>query len=105
MHDVLILGGGPGGSTTAALIKKYRPELSVLVIERENFPRDHIGESQLPPVSGLLHEMGCWDKVERGGFPVKIGGTFTWGKTTDPWVFAFLPDEQVPEIRKVVRPG
>lgn len=105
MHDVLILGGGPAGSTTAALLKKYMPSLSVLVVERERFPRDHIGESQLPPISALLDEMGCWDKVERGGFPVKIGGTFTWGQTTEPWVFAFLPDEAVPEISKVVRPG
>ena len=103
MHDVLILGGGPGGSTTAVLLKKYAPELSVLVVERERFPRDHIGESQLPPVSALLEEMGCWDAVERGGFPIKIGATYTWGRTTEPWVFEFLPIEQVPD--QVVRPG
>ena len=103
MHDVLIIGGGPGGSTTAALLKKYAPGLSVLVLERERFPRDHIGESQLPPISSVLQEMGVWAKVEAAGFPIKIGATYTWGKTTEPWVFEFLPVAHVPE--RVERPG
>ena len=103
MHDVLIIGGGPGGSTTGALLKKYAPDLSVLIVEREVFPRDHIGESQLPPISAVLQEMGAWQKVEAAGFPIKIGATYTWGKTTEPWVFEFLPVAHVPE--RVERPG
>lgn len=103
MYDVAIIGGGPGGSNTAALLKKYRPGLSILILEKEVFPREHVGESQLPPISAVLHEMGCWEKVEAAGFPVKIGATYTWGRTTDPWVFGFLPDEDVPADPK--RPG
>ena len=85
--DVIVIGGGPGGSTAATLIRKYAPELSVLVLEREKFPRDHIGESQLPGVCFVLHEMGVWDDVERAGFPIKIGATFKWGNTDDLWDF------------------
>jgi flavin-dependent dehydrogenase len=103
MYDVAIIGGGPGGSTTAGLLKKYRPELSVLVLEKERFPREHVGESQLPPISAVLHELGAWEKVEAAGFPLKIGATYTWGRTVDPWVFQFLPLRDVPV--EVERPG
>lgn len=89
--DVAIIGGGPGGSTLACLLKKHNPALRVLVLEKEKFPRDHIGESQLPPIGKVLIEMGCWDKVEAAGFPIKVGVTFTWGKTTDPWDFHLFP--------------
>lgn len=94
--DVAIIGGGPGGSTLGSLLKKYAPDLRVVILEKESFPRDHVGESQLPPIGAILHEMGAWEKVERAGFPVKIGATYTWGKTVDPWVFEFLPVEQIP---------
>src|SRR5690606_7335373 len=86
-YDVVIVGGGPGGSTAAALIKKYAPELSVAIIEREVFPREHVGESQLPAIGSILHEMGVWDKIEAANFVIKLGATYTWGKTRDPWVF------------------
>ncbi len=101
--DVAIIGGGPGGSTTGCLLKKYDPKLKVVILEREKFPREHIGESQLPPIGRILEEMGCWDKVEAAGFPIKIGVTYTWGQTVDPWAFEFLPLTQVPEAPQ--RPG
>ena len=101
--DVAIIGGGPGGSTTGALLRKYNPGLSVGIFEREVFPRDHIGESHLPPISMILDEMGVWDRVERAGFPIKLGATYTWGKTTEPWVFGFLPEAEIPA--DPVRPG
>ena len=89
--DVAIIGGGPGGSTCGTLLKKYAPDLRVGIFERETFPRDHVGESQLPTISAVLHEMGAWDKVEAAGFPVKIGATYRWGKSDDLWDFHFLP--------------
>lgn len=95
--DVAIIGGGPGGSTTAAYLRKHDPRLRVLVLERERFPRDHIGESQLPAIGRVLHEIGAWDKVEAAGFPVKIGASYTWGQTRDPWEFEFMPITQIPE--------
>lgn len=89
--DVAIIGGGPGGSTTGVLLKKYAPNLRVRIFEREKFPREHVGESQLPPISDVLAEMGCWDKVEAANFPIKIGATFRWGSTPELWDFEFLP--------------
>ncbi len=89
--DVAVIGGGPGGSTLGALLKKYEPKLSVCIFEREKFPRDHVGESQLPPISAVLDEMGCWDAVEAANFPIKVGATFRWGKKPVLWDFEFLP--------------
>lgn len=91
MHDVVIIGGGPAGSTTASMLKKYNPKLDVLVLEREKFPREHVGESQLPPIGPILNEMGVWDKVEAANFPIKIGATFRWGNTRDLWDFQLYP--------------
>jgi flavin-dependent dehydrogenase len=91
MRDVAIIGGGPGGSTLSALLKKYRPDMDVVVLEREKFPREHVGESQLPPIGAILDEMGCWDKVEAANFPIKIGATYRWGNTRDLWDFELYP--------------
>ncbi|MCA9311078.1 MAG: tryptophan 7-halogenase [Phycisphaerales bacterium] len=96
-YDVLIIGGGPAGSTTGGFLRKYNPDLRVLILERENFPRDHVGESQLPPIGRILDELGAWEKVEAAKFPIKIGASYTWGKTVDPWEFEFLPLGEVPE--------
>jgi flavin-dependent dehydrogenase len=89
--DVAIIGGGPAGSTAGSILKKYRPDLKVCIFEREKFPRDHVGESQLPLISALLYEMGVWDKVEAAGFPIKIGATYRWGSSDDLWDFEFFP--------------
>ncbi|HLP00077.1 MAG TPA: NAD(P)/FAD-dependent oxidoreductase, partial [Fimbriimonas sp.] len=91
MYDVVIIGGGPAGSTTASMLKKYNPSLNVLILEREKFPREHVGESQLPPIGPILDEMGCWEKVEAADFPIKIGATFRWGNTKDLWDFQLFP--------------
>jgi flavin-dependent dehydrogenase len=90
-YDVAIIGGGPGGSTAGTMLKKYRPSVRVAIFEKEKFPREHIGESQLPPISGILDEMGCWDRVEAAGFPIKVGATYRWGASRDLWDFEFLP--------------
>jgi len=91
--DVAIVGGGPGGSTLGTLLKKYAPSLRVVILEKERFPREHIGESQLPPISAVLDEMGCWEKVEAANFPIKVGATFRWGAQQEVWDFEFLPLE------------
>lgn len=101
--DVAIIGGGPSGSTLGSLLRKYNPNLEVVILEREKFPRDHIGESQLPAIMNILEEMGVWDKVEAGPFPVKIGGTYRWGDTKDLWDFEFLPGEEYQDTPRPAR--
>ncbi|HWD37448.1 MAG TPA: NAD(P)/FAD-dependent oxidoreductase [Fimbriimonas sp.] len=100
--DVAIIGGGPTGSTTGALLKLHNPQLEVTILERERFPRDHIGESLLPPIGPILNEMGCWDKVEAANFPIKLGATYRWGKNPELWDFDFVP---VGRFRDEPRPG
>ncbi len=103
MHcDVAIIGGGPAGSTLATLLRKYDPKLDVRLFERERFPRDHVGESQLPIVSYTLDEMGVWDKVEAANFPIKIGATYKWGKTKELWDFDFISGG---DLKDAPRPG
>src|SRR5476649_675225 len=92
LYDVAIVGGGPAGSTVASILLKYNPGLKVVIFEREKFPRDHVGESLLPVISAVLHDMGAWDKIEAANFPVKIGATYRWGRTDDLWDFEFLPE-------------
>ena len=93
-YDIAIIGGGPAGSTIGSILRKYVPAAKVLILEREVFPREHVGESQLPPVTLVLEEMGCWDKVEAAGFPVKTGALYRWGSTDDLWRFDFLVGQE-----------
>ncbi len=88
-YDVIIVGGGPAGSTTAALTKKYAPHLRILLLEKAHFPRHHVGESLLAGASPILQEMGAYEKVNRAGFVEKLGATYIWGQDRAPWGFEF----------------
>ncbi|MFZ4506273.1 MAG: NAD(P)/FAD-dependent oxidoreductase [Fimbriimonas sp.] len=100
--DVAIIGGGPAGSTCGGMLAKYNRRLKVGILEREKFPRDHVGESQLPFISTILNELGVWDKVEQANFPIKIGATYRWGTTPDLWDFEFIPSS---EFQDTLRPA
>lgn len=81
--DVIVIGGGPAGSTTAGLLAKSGR--SVLLLEKEKFPRYHIGESLVPGLIPVLEELGVAEAVERAGFMRKWGITMLWGAARDPW--------------------
>ncbi|MEU9115319.1 FAD-dependent oxidoreductase [Streptomyces sp. NPDC048483] len=86
--DVVVVGGGPGGSTTATLIAQAGHR--VLLLEKERFPRYQIGESLLPStVHGIGAMLGVTKELEEANFPVKRGGTFRWGTNPEPWTFTF----------------
>jgi FADH2-dependent halogenase len=72
MYDVAIIGGGPAGSTAAALLA--RAGRRVVVFEREKFPRFHIGESLLPFSMKAFTRLGLQEKFLSAGFMKKYGG-------------------------------
>ncbi len=72
MYDVAIIGGGPAGSTAAALLARVGRR--VVVFEREKFPRFHIGESLLPFSMKAFTRLGLHEKFLRAGFLKKFGG-------------------------------
>lgn len=71
--DVVVIGGGPGGSVCAAQL--VRRGLSVVVLEKATFPRFHLGESLLPQSLAVLDEIGILPTIE-GRFIHKYGARF-----------------------------
>ena len=88
--DVAVIGGGPAGSVAAALLA--RAGRRVVLLEKEHFPRYHIGESLLSATLPVLEHVGVLEDVERAGFVRKPGGTFLWGESREPWSFCFRDD-------------
>ena len=76
-YHAIVIGGGPGGSAVATFLAKAGK--SAVVLEREHFPRFHIGESLLPYNRVLLEEMGVLPTLEAAGFPTKLGAQFHLG--------------------------
>ncbi len=71
LYDVAIIGGGPAGSTAATLLAQAGRR--VVVLEREKFPRFHIGESLLPFSTTTFDRLGVREEMDRAFMP-KYGG-------------------------------
>lgn len=76
--DVLILGGGPGGSTLAATLAPRG--VRAIVLERERFPRFHIGESLLPKSMEVIQKLGLAEAMDQR-FLRKYGARFLCSET------------------------
>src|SRR5258706_10978453 len=77
-YDVVVVGGGAGGSTLATLVAMQGHR--VLILEKETFPRYQIGESLLPStVHGVCRLTGATEQLAKAGFTLKRGGTLLWG--------------------------
>ncbi|MFN8441277.1 MAG: NAD(P)/FAD-dependent oxidoreductase [Caldilineaceae bacterium] len=63
MSDVIVIGGGPAGSTAATFLAKYG--YKVTVFEKAKFPREHVGESLLPFCFHLFKELGVLDEMKK----------------------------------------
>jgi flavin-dependent dehydrogenase len=87
-YDVIVVGGGPAGSSTAGLLALEGHR--VLLLEREKFPRYHIGESLITGVIPTLDALGLRERMADLRFQVKYGGSLLWGANqTTPWSFRF----------------
>ena len=94
-YDVIIIGGGPGGSTAGALLA--RAGKNVLILEREEFPRFHIGESLLPASMPVFKKSGFYEHLDSGKYLNKYGARFIDYSNDDEIYFGF-PGGLNPEI-------
>lgn len=91
LTDVAIIGAGPAGSVSAALLRKKG--YNVICLERQHFPRFSIGESLLPQCMMFLEEAGMVDAVNNAGFRFKNGAAFARGDERSHYYF---PDKFSP---------
>lgn len=81
--DVLIIGGGPGGSAAAMFL--LREGITPVILEQEEFPRFHIGESLTGEAAQVLRRLGLEDRMNAIGHPVKHGVRVYGTNATNSW--------------------
>ena len=88
-YDCIVMGGGPAGSTTAALVAAAG--FSTLLLERQKMPRFHVGESLMPEAYWPLKRIGVLERMQRSTFVRKTSVQFvsSSGKESQPF---FFPD-------------
>ena len=101
--DVIVIGGGPGGSTVSTLIaqKGYH----VALFEREHFPRFHIGESLIPETYWVLKRLNMLDKMKASPFVKKYSVQFInqHGKLSEPFYFFDHKPHECSQTWQVIR--
>ncbi|MCL4177458.1 MAG: tryptophan 7-halogenase [Verrucomicrobia bacterium] len=103
-YEVLVIGGGPAGASAAALLAEQGHR--VLVLERERFPRYHVGESLLPFTYQPLARLGLIEKMRRSPFVKKYSVQFVApsGRASQPFYFHTRYDrETVAQTWQVLR--
>ncbi|MCB1020549.1 MAG: tryptophan 7-halogenase [Acidobacteria bacterium] len=102
-YDVLIIGAGPAGSTAAAVLAAKGRR--VLALEREKFPRYHVGESLIPYTYFPLERIGMIEKMKASSFPKKYSVQFVSpdGNLSAPFYFFKHLDHEASCTWQVVR--
>ena len=101
--DVVVIGGGPAGSTAATLLAQQ--QLRVVLFERERFPRFHIGESLIPETYWVLKRLNMLPKMQRSHFVKKYSVQFVnaAGKLSAPFYFWDNKPHECSQTWQVVR--
>ena len=99
--EVLVIGGGPAGSLAAAALAREGVEVALL--ERESFPRYHIGESLLTSVLPVLEFVGALETIDTWGFIRKPGGLFHLFPDRPPGYIDFSRHSRFPYSYQVLR--
>lgn len=98
--DVIIIGGGPAGSTLGSYLA--RNGYDAVILERDIHPREHVGESLVPSANKMLEEIGFFDKMDFHGFIRKPGASWTSfkGATAGPDLLIRFKDSPQPGINQ-----
>ena len=101
--DVVVIGGGPGGSTASTLLAQRG--LRVALFEREHFPRFHIGESLIPETYWVLERLNMLPKMQQSHFVKKYSVQFVnaSGKLSAPFYFWDNKPHECSQTWQVVR--
>jgi flavin-dependent dehydrogenase len=78
-HDVVVVGGGPGGCAAALALRAHAPGLSVALVEATRYAEPRIGETLPPAAAALLHHLGVWDAFAAQGHRAAYGTAAAWG--------------------------
>jgi flavin-dependent dehydrogenase len=102
-YDVIVIGAGPAGSAAATLLAEKGHE--VLVLEREKFPRYHVGESLLPFTFYPLQRLGLVETMRQSQFVKKYSVQFVSpsGQASQPFYFFSRYDQDVAQTWQVLR--
>ena len=102
-YDCVVLGGGPGGSSAAAIVAEQG--FSTLLIERDKMPRFHVGESLMPETYWIFERLGILHEMNRVGFVRKNGVQFVSSndKESAPFIFREFDDRDCSETFHVER--
>src|SRR5436309_6033642 len=101
--DVIVIGGGPAGSTVSTLLAQKGRR--VVLFERERFPRFHIGESLIPETYWVLERLGMLPKMKTSHFVKKHSVQFVnaVGKLSAPFYFWDNKPHECSQTWQVVR--
>ena len=102
-YDAIIIGGGPSGSSAGAILAEHGHK--ALILERQKFPRYHIGESLLPFTYQPLKRLGLIEKMRASAFVKKYSVQFVSpsGRASQPFYFNTRYDADVSQTWQVLR--